>query len=75
MAVINDRRQKLPVLFNGKSGTSHILLCHTLLPYSMGQTSPAQILETPLPMGEWHSCTGRGEFMPAIFGVKLPQDF
>lgn len=41
----------------------------------MGQTSPAQILETPLPMGEWHSCTGRGEFMPAIFGVKLPQDF
>lgn len=47
-ATKEDRMRKLQVPFNAKSGTSDILLCHILLPYSVGQTSPAQILESAL---------------------------
>ena len=38
----------MEVLHNAKSGTIHTLLRHTVLPNSMDQTSPAQILESPL---------------------------
>lgn len=75
MAATKDRKKKLPVFFTDKAKTSHILLCHILLPYSMAQTSPAQILETPFLNGESIMCVKGGkEFMAAIFG-KLPQDF
>lgn len=66
--------REVEVLYNAKNLELSILCYVTVLPNSMDQTSPAQILESALQGKSGIHVQEGEEFMPAVSGVK-PQDF